>query len=62
MTMKLTQLTTHWDAGDAYCVITFLDELRDVLMATYGDDIGEMLKQASLNNRCDHTSIEKDDF
>lgn len=62
MTMKLTQLTTHWDVDDAYCVIAFLDELRDVLMATYGDDIREMLKQDSLHNRCDHGSFEKDNF
>ncbi|MBL1275819.1 MAG: hypothetical protein COB30_007005 [Ectothiorhodospiraceae bacterium] len=37
--MKLAQLTTHWDASDAYCVTAFLDELRKVLMAAYGDDM-----------------------
>lgn len=62
MSMKLSQLTTHWDAADAYCIITFLDELRDVLMATYGDDIGEMLKQTSSHNQHHHTPLEKDDF
>lgn len=62
MTMKLTQLTTHWDAGDAYCVITFLDELREVLLAVYGNDIEEMLKQASSHNQSDHPTFEKDDF
>ena len=61
MTMKLTSLTTHWDASEAYCIIAFLDELRESLMATYGDDIGKMLKQASSHSRCDHT-LEKDDF
>lgn len=54
MTMKLTQLTTHWDAGEAYSVITCLDELRDALMAAYGDDISKMLKQASSRSQCDH--------
>ena len=39
MTTKLTQIATHWDADDAYTVIAFLDELRDVLWAAYGDDI-----------------------
>ena len=62
MSMKLTQLITHWDAADAYCVITFLDELREVLMATYGDDIGEMLKQTSSPSQHYHTPFEKDDF
>ncbi len=42
MTMKLTYLTTYWDAADAYAVITFLDELRDVLWATHGEQIVEM--------------------
>jgi len=62
MSMKLTQLTTHWDAADADCVITFLDELREGLMTTYGDDIGEMLKQASSRNPQHYTPLEKDNF
>jgi hypothetical protein len=55
MTMKLTQLTTHWDAADVYCVITFLDELPEVLMTAYGDDIGVTLKQTSSRNQHHHT-------
>lgn len=47
VTMKLTQLKTHWNADDAYRVISFFDELRDLLWATYGDDIIEMLQDAS---------------
>jgi hypothetical protein len=47
MTMKHTQLKTHWNADDAYTVISFLDELRDLLWAAYGDDIIEMLQDAS---------------
>ncbi|NOY72091.1 MAG: hypothetical protein GXP14_06900, partial [Gammaproteobacteria bacterium] len=31
-----TRFTTYWGAGDAHTVIIFLDELRDVLWATYG--------------------------
>jgi hypothetical protein len=42
MTMKITQLRTYWDAGDANIVLAFLDELREVLLATYGDEIIEM--------------------
>jgi hypothetical protein len=39
--MKLTQLRTYWDTDDAYTVIAFLDELRDVLWTVYGDEIIE---------------------
>ena len=47
MTIKFTQLTHYWNAGEAYSVISFLDELREVLWATYGDEITEMLRDAS---------------
>jgi len=43
---NFTQLRTHWTADDAYCVIEFLDELRDVLWDSYGDQIIEMQQQA----------------
>jgi hypothetical protein len=39
MMMKITQLRTHWDAGEAQMVIEFLDELRDVLWTVYGQEI-----------------------
>jgi len=58
MTMKLSQLKTHWNADDAHTVITFLDELRDVIWATYGDDIVEMLQDATS---CHAPSNEPDD-
>ena len=41
MTMQLLQLRTYWTADDAHLIITFLDELRDTLWATYGADIIE---------------------
>ncbi len=46
MSMKFTQLRTHWTADDAYCVIAFMDELGDVLWAGYGNQIIEMQQQA----------------
>jgi len=55
MTMKLPLLTTHWDADDAQMVIAFLDELRDVLCTTYGEQIAEnqrALKQVPLEKSC----------
>lgn len=39
MVMTITQLRTHWDAGDAHLVIEFLDELRDLLWTAYGEEI-----------------------
>jgi len=52
MTMKLTQLITYWDASDAKIVIEFLDELRDVLLTTYHDDIKER-HQTMIDNQPD---------
>lgn len=49
MSMKVTRLTTHWTAGEAYTVIEFLDVLRDQLWETYGDAVIDMLRDASAN-------------
>ena len=56
MTMRLTQLTTYWNADDANTVIDFLDELRDVLWASYGDEIIEMRQAASQSSLGDDES------
>jgi hypothetical protein len=62
MTMKFTQLTTYWNAEEAHSVIEFLDSLRDLLWATYGDEIIAMLKAASENNSdSDESDTEFDD-
>ncbi len=60
MTMKLTQLTTYWDASDANTVIAFLDELREVLWATYGDEIIEMRRTASESNVNEGESLDSE--
>lgn len=49
MSLSITRLSTHWDADEAYIVIAFLDELRDQLWETYGEQITEMLQQADTN-------------
>ena len=46
MSLSFTHLPTHWDTGEAYTVIAFLDLLRDQLWETYGDDITAMLRDA----------------
>lgn len=42
MTMKLTQLRTHWNADEAETVIEFLDELKEIFLAVYSDDIKKL--------------------
>ena len=48
MSMKVTRVPTWWDAEQADTVIAFLDELRDQLCATYGDQIVAM-RRAELD-------------
>jgi len=50
MTMRVNKIVTHLQPGEAYTLVEFLDQLRDVLMQTYGDDITTMLKEASQDN------------
>ena len=45
MTMQLSQLRTYWTADDAHLAISYLDELRDTLWATYGPEIIEQRQQ-----------------
>jgi uncharacterized protein YktA (UPF0223 family) len=35
----MTQLTTHWEADEALSMIQFLDEIKDLLWCTYGEEI-----------------------
>jgi hypothetical protein len=43
--MKISRLTTHWDADEAYLMISFLNELADILWNTYGTQIIEQQHQ-----------------
>ena len=47
MTMRLNQITTHLRPEDAHTIIEFLDQLRAMLMQTYGDEIVALLQEAS---------------
>jgi hypothetical protein len=47
MAMRISTLVTRLKPEDAYTVIEFLDQLRDLLIAIYGDEITAMLKEAS---------------
>lgn len=43
--MRLTYLKTHWAPEDAHAILSLLDELRDVLWQTYGDEIIDHYQQ-----------------
>lgn len=47
MTLRVHKLATHLRADEAYTLIEFLDQLREVLMAAYGDQIADMLREAT---------------
>ncbi len=49
MSMKLSQLRTYWTADDAHLILSFLDEVKDVLWATYG---AEIIEQQQRENQC----------
>jgi hypothetical protein len=53
MSMKVIKLTVYWDAADAQLIISFIDELRELLVDTYGDEIVEMHRQLVQNNTLD---------
>lgn len=61
MSMKLTKITTHWSAADAHMMISFLDELKDALWDTYGEDIIKV-HQAEQVQGNQTGSMEEDDI
>jgi len=53
MSMKVIKLTVHWDAADAELVISFMDELRELLVDTYADEIADMHRRSVQNDSLD---------
>ena len=47
MSMRVNTIITHLSPEEAITLIEFLDQLREVLMQTYGDDMKTMLQEAS---------------
>ena len=58
MSMKILKLPVYWNAADAQLVISFLDDLRDLLVDTYGDEIIEMHQQLARNKNLDDDQAE----
>jgi len=47
MTMRVSKLTTYLRPEDAYTLVEFLDQVREMLLQTYGEEIVAMLQEAS---------------
>ena len=62
MTMRVNKIVTYLQPREAYTLVEFLDQLREVLMQTYGDDITTMLKEASQNDSLDDYGEEDQPF
>ena len=43
MSMRIHKLTTYLQPEDAYTIIEFLDQMREILMQSYGDEIKSMM-------------------
>jgi len=62
MSMKVTRVQTWWTVDQADAVIDFMDELRDQLWHTYGDQITQMrlaeLERAEQNTQQGHLDLQ----
>lgn len=47
MTMRVRKITTYLRPEDARTIVEFLDQLREMLMQTYGDEIMALQQEAS---------------
>ena len=47
MSMRILKIVTHLRPVDAHMLIEFLDQAREVLMLTYGQEIIAMLQEAT---------------
>jgi hypothetical protein len=56
MTMRLTQLATHWEPDKALAMIQLLDQLKERLWSVYGEEI---IRQAyaSQKHRIDEEQL-----
>jgi hypothetical protein len=48
--MRVNRIVTHLRPEEAYTLVEFLDQLREVLMQTYGKEISTMLQEASQHD------------
>lgn len=61
--MRFMQLKFHWSPAEAHAMLSLLDELRDAIWQTYGEDIMAYCRQEHLHStdELDHSSVSDDD-
>ena len=50
MSMRINTIVTHLRPDDAHTLIEFLDQVRTVLMQTYGREIEAMLQECCTHH------------
>ena len=62
MSMRIHKLTTYLQAEEACSLIEFLEQLRERLLQSYGDDIIAMLQQNSTpQHQCEPRDLFDDE-
>ena len=62
MSMRVNTVVTHLQPEDAHTLIEFLDQLRDVLVQNYGDDIMAMLQEMTTAREPRSTKVDDEPF
>jgi len=62
MSMRIHKLTTYLQAEEALTLIEFIDQLREVLLHAYGDDISAMMRQTRAPPQPRQTFGDEDPF
>lgn len=60
MIMRVHQIVTHLRPEDAYTLIEFLDQLRDMLMQTYSDEIRIFLQETQVSPQTTTGEVNED--
>jgi hypothetical protein len=58
--MKKMALTTYWSPAEAHSMLLLLDELREVIVQNYAEDITTYCKELHGEQRCPFPEIEDD--
>ena len=58
--MKKIVFTTYWSPEEAQGILLFLDELRETLLAHYGDDIANYHRECQQENKAVDFDVEDD--
>lgn len=59
--MKLLKMTTHWTPEEADCVYQFLDDFKEALWQSYGEEIVQMHKIINDELQEDHENRDFND-